>query len=142
MESVLVRDVKVQHGRNRGMRHRLYAEADPFTNTTERVPAELALCKRIGDLLSKHYAGHPWMVNVDAKQGIAQISIPVLLGNWSYILHMDKIDDQVIVKAGGEILERFKIPRTTIDIAAYLTALDTIPMIGNFRARDRQRIPG
>lgn len=143
MEQVLLRTAKVDHGRNKGMTVRLYGEASPFDGTMDRVPAELALCKRMGRVLDFHYPGHPWAVSVDIRQGVAQISIPALLGNWAFILHLDgDTSDQMIVRAGGEILERFHIPRSTIDVAAYMKAFKANPLTGLFRASDRKRIPG
>jgi hypothetical protein len=142
LEQVLLKTVDVQHGRNRGMRHRVYGEASPYSGNAEKLPAEIALCKRIGDTLSHAYPGHPWMVSANSDQGIAQIGIPVLLGNWTWNFHMDKdITDEDVVRAGGEILERFKIPRSTIDIAAYLSALKSVPMIGRYGAKHGHLIP-
>lgn len=147
MEQTLIRDVTLNEGRNRGMRMRTYGEASPIDGSTRKLPAELAICKRIGELLGKHYPGHPFMVEVNFVQGLAHISIPVLLGNWAYLLKLDNIANHAdftsaVVKAGGEILERFGIPRSTIDVAAYLKAFGSIPRIGEYRAGDRKHIPG
>ena len=142
-DPVLIRRTRVEHGRNRAMTHRLFAEADPFTGSTEAVPAELALVKRIGEVLDFHYPGHPWAVEVNKRGGYAKITIPDLLGpNWGMVLHLDRdITDAMIVRCGGEILERFKLPRAGIDIAGYLRNIKTIPLIGGFRAKHRHLIP-
>lgn len=147
MEQVLIGHAKVQDGRNRAMHVRQYAEASPIDGTMQAVPAELALCKRIGAILNHHYKGHPWMIEVNFVQGMAKIGIPVLLGNWTYNIRLDEIVNDAdlrssVLRGGGELLERFGIPRNTIDVASYLAALGSIPMIGNFRARDRKLIPG
>lgn len=125
-----------------GRRVRLFGEASPFDGTMKAVPAELTMCKGIGRLLEFHYPGHPWAVEVNVKQGYAKISIPDLLGpNWGYVILLNGMTDKAVIEAGGHILERFKMPRNKIDVAAYLSLESKIPLLGIFRARDRDRIP-
>lgn len=142
MEEFHVRTETVSHGRNRSMRHRFTGEASPLTGTTATVPAEITICKGIGRLLEFHYPGHPWSVEVNIEQGYAKVSIPDLLGpNWGWVILLSEMSDQLVIKAGGEILERFKIPRSTIDLARYVQIMDTLPLVGMYRARDKRLIP-
>lgn len=84
--------------------------------------ADQATMKWVAEVLHSHYRGHFFAVHVDSKQGICLITIPVLLGNWKYVIHLDKLDTAFVIKAGGEILERFNIPRSTLDLAAFVDA--------------------
>ena len=124
--------------RGQNLRVKTYGEAEPFSQSKEKLPAEVACCKRMAQILYAKYPGHPWSVEVNAKQGIAFITIPPLLGTtWGYIIKLDDIanerDFETSVKeAGGNILERFNIPRSTIDIARYIELGDKMPLLGRF----------
>lgn len=142
-DMTLVRSGDVQLSRG-AMHMRLYGERDSKSGDTDKIASELTMAKAIGRILYSHYPGHPWAVEVLADQGVAKITIPPLLGvNWGYILHLDKLtaSPQPVIEAGGHILERFNIPRSTIDIGAYLNAADKLPLMGNFRASHRKLIP-
>lgn len=132
--------------RGGAMKVETYGERASRDGDTSKIPAEVTICKAIGRVLMAHYPGHPWHVEVMADQGIAKITIPPLLGiNWGYILHLDKLDTDVgmksVIEAGGHILERFKIPRSTIDLASYIAADEKIPLVGFFRAKHEKLIP-
>lgn len=122
-----------------GMRLDYYADLSTHEKPT---PADMTTAREIFRVLKREYPGHPWSVEVHASEGWAKIGLTALLGpNWGWMIHLDRYTDQDILKAGGEILERFKIPRSTIDIAAYMSASSKIPLLGCFRAKDRHRIP-
>lgn len=86
----------------------------------------IAAEKRFGEdvlaILEQHYPSHFWYVVTDFRQGIAHISIPILMGpTQKYVLHLDRISDptrlaNAVKDAGGEILERFRIPRGSLDL--------------------------
>jgi len=78
----------------------------------EHGASDMRLAQTIGVILQHHYPGHFWAVEVDSHQGIYTITIPVLLGNWKYMQHLSSLSHENIKKAGGELLERFKIPRS------------------------------
>lgn len=93
-------------------------------------PADLMLAKRVTDVLMRHYPGHPWAVTVQHAQGVVIIKIPLLtdasgasaLGNThGMVLHIDKLDPALnkVVRAGGELLERWNIDRTAYSKRAY-----------------------
>ena len=46
-------------------------------------------------------------------QGVVTVKSMLLSGNWGFILHEDKIDNDYhsVVRAGGEILERYNQSR-------------------------------
>lgn len=126
------------------MRMESYGERSSRDGDTTQIDYELTVAKAIGRILQAHYPGHPWFVEVMADQGVAKITIPPLLGmNWGYILHLDKIgaSPRPVIEAGGHILERFNIPRSTIDLAAYITAEEKNPLMGFYRAGHGHRIP-
>lgn len=84
---------------------------------------DLMVAKAITRVLLSHYRGHFWVVECDSAQGIAWISIPILLGEWKYIFHLSEdITPAMIIRAGGEILERFNMPRSNLDIASFIAA--------------------
>ncbi len=81
---------------------------------------DLLLAKQIADVLMRHYPGHAWMVNVDGKQGVANIKNGLMSGLYGYRLLLPQLIsatdlDHRVMKAGGEILERFNTPRGRFD---------------------------
>jgi hypothetical protein len=76
-------------------------------------------CRAIGRLLHAEYRGHDWQVWVSGEQGIAKIWIALLMDpTVPYVLHLNKnLQPRDIIRAGGEILERFNIARSTIDFS-------------------------
>ena len=85
----------------------------------EYAMAEEDLCRAVGEDLSRHYAGHPWCVGADLTGGYVVIDLgyekPQHLRNMAYMLHprtlMTAGGQQRVMQAGGEILERFGLPR-------------------------------
>jgi hypothetical protein len=77
------------------------------------------LVKRMADLLERHYPGWMWCVQPDERGGVVNLFSLRLSGEWGYRFRiMDiqgdpKVCDPKIVRAGGEILERFRVPRGT-----------------------------
>lgn len=89
----------------------------------KRAEWDLMVAKAITRVLLAHYRGHFWVVESDSAQGIAWISIPLLLGNWKYVFHLsEEITPAMIIRAGGQILERFNIPRSNLDVASFIAA--------------------
>lgn len=79
-------------------------------------PNDMVMAKQIADVLGRHYPNHPWMVHVNGKQGIAVIRNRMLSGQWGYVLKLKDVIsatdlDAKAMKAGGEILERFRLKR-------------------------------
>lgn len=77
---------------------------------------EQTACRMIGGVLMNKYRGHDWMVEVDKRQGIAKVWINALMNpSVPYVLHLKDLQPNDVMRAGGEILERFQIPRGDID---------------------------
>lgn len=117
------------------LRHRAAYEAteEHGPDKDHFVRADMALTKRIAGVIEQHYAGHPWHIQVSHEQGIAKIQIPHLMGavNWYVIpLTLLKSDPtlRLVVRAGGEILERYRIPRQPFGRDDFLKALSSIPI--------------
>lgn len=90
--------------------------------TGEHAMAEQDLCRAVGEDLTKHYPGHPWCVGADLRGGYVVIDLgydkPPHLRNMAYLLHpqtlMNAGGQQRVMQAGGEMLERFGLPRDGI----------------------------
>lgn len=77
--------------------------------------ASLTLAKNVAETLNKHYPGHLWGVNVDDRGGIVSVYNLALSGRWGFIIKITDLagaDDMVkVMRAGGEILERYRLSR-------------------------------
>lgn len=98
-------------------------EVDPY------LARDLAMTKRIADTLERYYPGHPWMVQVSHASGIAYIKLPILMGrNQAYILHITTLNAdpslRCVMRAGGELLEKYKVPRQPFLLDHFLNARD------------------
>ena len=85
--------------------------------------AEHEWAKRIAEALHTHYPSHAWGVSVDSHGGIAQIYNLRLSGRWGFIIKLKDLfhdtDMKRVIRAGGELLERYKMKRGTFDAVAY-----------------------
>ena len=75
--------------------------------------------KNVAEHLDKKYPGWLWAVHV--MDGVVGVKSMRLSGNWGFILHQDKIDNdyKVVTTAGGEILERFRQQRGQFNNTLY-----------------------
>jgi len=94
---------------------------------------DLALTKRIAETLERHYPQHPWFVEVSHAQGVAYISLPIIMRrNQRFVLHTDRLKSdpglRAVVRAGGEILERHNVPRSGFRLDHFLNARARNPM--------------
>tara|TARA_R100000656_G_scaffold34554_1_gene29585 strand:+ start:362 stop:727 length:366 start_codon:yes stop_codon:yes gene_type:complete len=103
-----------------------------FTKGEKRVEVEKAnifdaydhtVAKNVAEHLEKKYPGWLWAVHV--MDGVVVVKSMRLSGNWGFVLHEDKIDNdyRAVVLAGGELLERFKMKREKFNNDKYLTDL-------------------
>lgn len=81
------------------------------------------MARHMADTLHKHYPGHLWAVTCDGRKGIATVRNLALSGEWGFVLHLPQIYsasewDKRVVRAGGEILERYRISRASHDRVA------------------------
>jgi len=86
-------------------------------------PEDISYAKDIADALSKHYPGHPWLVNVDHTQNMITIQNPMLSQQWGYVKHISNTMRADIPKwtkkVGGEFLERFGVDRGRYEAGSY-----------------------
>ena len=82
--------------------------------------ADIALCKKIYEVLTKHYPGHPWCVGANSESGAADIKLLYHdprrpRTNYGYSLNLGSLDDErgmrKVMTAGGELLERYGLAR-------------------------------
>ncbi len=87
---------------------------------------DLANAKWMLEVLLSEYPGVPWRTIYDFAGKMAHFSIPILMGInrfWSINLTTDTLTEGLLLRAAGELLERYRIPRTRdLDLAAFLTA--------------------
>lgn len=74
--------------------------------------------------LNEKYAGYPWATQCDSKQGIVKFNIPILMGtDYWYVINLHTHDIvEGMHKGAGEILERYRQPRTGFNLGAFLEA--------------------
>lgn len=87
---------------------------------------DLRIAEGVCMILEKVYFGYKWRVLCESRQGIVVFKIPALMGPtlW-YVIKLGQYPDlnpELIVRCGGELLERMNLPRTAIDMAAYKLA--------------------
>lgn len=75
--------------------------------------------------LERLYPGHLWRVVHDSFQGVCLISIPILMGINHFMavnLKTHALDSDRVMKAGGEILERYGLLRGRFQLDPFLDA--------------------
>jgi hypothetical protein len=78
----------------------------------DRTAQELAVAKAVFDTLEAAYPGHFWFVDCDLAKGGVCIAIPILMGgNWVFFIRLPDLNDRMVVMAGGEVLERYRLAR-------------------------------
>jgi hypothetical protein len=83
--------------------------------------ADMALAAAVYHKLDAHYPGHQWRVSADHGTGIVTVQLLYLdteqrHGRWGVLIKIDRLNGdpnlRAAVTAGGELLERFGLPRT------------------------------
>ncbi len=72
---------------------------------------DFQMSQQIGEALNKHYPGHLWAVRV--HDGMAKIQNLLFSDEWGYVIRITDMgpDMKKVMRAGGEILARFKLSR-------------------------------
>lgn len=91
---------------------------DILTDKPELTANEYVQAKTVADNLHRHYPGHLWAVNVSGS--VINIFNLNLSGRNGYTLHIPgqfsaSDFDRQVVRAGGEILERYHQARTKLN---------------------------
>jgi hypothetical protein len=93
--------------------------------------ADATICKQALAVLQHHYGAHLWVVSCNSQQGIMTIGVPELC-EWAYVLHLTTVFSdpslKCVVRGAGEFLERYKIPRSNMNMDAYYAALAARPL--------------
>lgn len=105
---------------------------DPHTGVDRFAAADVAMAKRIGAVLERHYPSHPWLVEVTHAQGVAYLSLPIIMHKQrKYVLHLDRLavdpGFRSVIRAAGEILERHNVPRSGFRLDRFLDARAAAP---------------
>ena len=85
----------------------------------EHALTEQDMCLAVGQDLTKHYPGYDWAVGVSYDGGTVTIRLMVEddpdVNGYGYLLHLATLmapgAHQRVMQAGGEILERYGLPR-------------------------------
>ncbi|HKS73269.1 MAG TPA: hypothetical protein VJQ82_08730 [Terriglobales bacterium] len=96
--------------------------------------ADIALCKMIYETLLEHYPNHPWLIGANSESGAADIKLLYTdprnpRTNWGYSLNLNSLvthDERKrkIVRAGGELLERYGLARNGAREDSLLRAIE------------------
>jgi hypothetical protein len=77
-------------------------------------------------ILQTKYPGYPWKATCDSAQGVVYFSIPVLMGETlKMIIRLAEWSDltpELIMRLGGEVLERFGLRRGLISLGEFADA--------------------
>lgn len=87
---------------------------DVVTDNPQGRINDILMAKNMAELLHRHYPGHLWAVSCDGK--FADVRNMMLSGNWGWRVKVSGLSsgsdfDKKIVRAGGELLERYRLTR-------------------------------
>lgn len=84
------------------------------------------IAKGVVAILDKYYWGYRWTAKADSYQGIVAFQIPELMGATLHcvirLAEFRDLDEKLIMRTAGNLLERMNLPRTAVDMAAYAFA--------------------
>ena len=105
--------------------------------------ADEDLCIAIGEDLTATYPGYPWMVGVNAGSVHIDLAVekPLGLERYGYRLNVSTVQgpggQKRVREAGGELLERFDLPRGRAPEDLQLRAIENGLDISNARNKSR-----
>lgn len=95
------------------------------------IPWELAVVRKAGAIIERHYPGHPFEIRVDAKQGVLMLRLNPLMGLYWHVIHLSTLvgdpSYRAVIRAAGEILERYQMPRAGFSLDHFLAARAQVP---------------
>ncbi len=96
-------------------------EVKTYIDTHTKNDAEdIIMCGKVSEILNRHYPDHLWMIGADHEAGMIYVELPydtkIHVYNLGFKLHINKLGNaksmqKKVVKAGGELLERYKLKR-------------------------------
>lgn len=96
------------------------------------------LCRHVGEALQRLYPFHPWAVSAEIEHGIVKVALTGFQ-QWPYVINVQtlKSDPSLssVKKAGGELLERFQMPRAAFSPADWIVATQKMPWHFNRNAQ-------
>lgn len=85
---------------------------------------EMQMSNRMADLLHRHYPGYKWAVRVNIDGGIVTVLNLMLSGRWGFVIKLielqEDVGDKKLVRAGGELLERYRLSRGAMNESEYM----------------------
>lgn len=99
----------------------------PLDGTRDEVAAfDQRIAMQVAEILVRHYFGYTWHVVAETRQGIVYFSIPDLMGatlRWVIRLaDYHDLTDRLVMRCGGDLLERMGLRRGPIDQGEYENA--------------------
>lgn len=81
---------------------------------------DILTARTMAEALHAAYPGHFWAVSCDGQKGFADVRNLALSGDWGFRIRLQGIYSasqfkKDVLKAGGEILERFHLSRGKLD---------------------------
>ena len=104
------------------------AELIDLSGSPDVAAHDLAIARDMAEVLHAIYPDHAWAVTCECDKGIATVRNLALAGNWGFVLKLADLYSasswkKMVVRAGGELLERFMLRRGAADSAA-IASLD------------------
>lgn len=95
-----------------------------LTSNPDIAANEMVIAREMADTLHTAYPGHLWAVNVDRANGVAHVRNLALSGKWGFVLRLPEMYSASemgaqVKRAGGEILERYRMRRGAMDWDKY-----------------------
>lgn len=97
----------------------------------ETAIADIEICKAVAGVLMRHYEGHVWHVGCDSSPTVRMIDIKLnypdklgMLPKFGFKLKLDGCTDAKIMRAGGELLERYRLSRARANSYSMATAIE------------------
>lgn len=84
-----------------------------LNDDAQRASLELAAARAAATTLESKYPGWAWMVEVDARQGVVKVRSMRIPGKWGFVMKLNAVDadGKALMRAGGELLERYNLKR-------------------------------
>lgn len=121
---------------------------DDLEADTSTAQAEVATARWVGTFLDRHFQGHAWHVEVQITahrggrptDGVIKIRLNGIMppNRWYLVKLSDTLNDpkgKTIMRAGGELLERYRLRRGNFDLDQWRNALAAMPLVGRAMGR-------